>query len=69
MSLEATCKICDEEFDMRHGTCPACAWRVKRVAQLEAKIKKAVTVLDAGEGPSGKVVRYAQEALGILLGE
>jgi len=38
MSLEVTCKICDEEYDMRHGTCPACKWRVKRVAQLEAKL-------------------------------
>lgn len=37
MSLETMCKACDEELDMRHGSCPACWWRAhKRVPELEA---------------------------------
>ena len=37
MSLEVTCKVCGEEFDMRHKLCPACKWRIRRIAQLEAE--------------------------------
>ena len=48
MSLEVTCKICGEEFDMRHGICPACVWRIKRVTQLEAeneRLKEALNLI------------------------
>lgn len=29
MSIETTCPHCGEEFDMRHGRCPACLHRSK----------------------------------------
>lgn len=64
MSLETEYKVCGEKYS---GVCLACRGRVKRVAELEDKIKKAIAVLDGGEGASGMVVRYAQEALKILL--
>ena len=36
MSLEIECKICQEEYDMRHDSCPACWWRFhKRIPELE----------------------------------
>ena len=36
MSLEVECKLCGEEYDMRHDGCPACWWRAhKRVPELE----------------------------------
>lgn len=58
MSIEVTCKLCGEEFDMRHGLCPACVWRVKRVAQLEAALQE-----HAEYDMHGKPINWCAKAL------
>jgi len=65
MSLEVECKLCGEEYDMRHDGCPACWWRAhKRVPELETTN---AALLEALEKIAGFGINQARPSSDLLL--
>lgn len=73
MSIEVTCKKCGEEFDARHGSCPACTPRVStdvdaqkvkgRIVSEKLSSTKLMKILieadDPSEADGPTIVRHA----------